>query len=138
MVLGRRTITFGTQKARVLAAKELQAPEWPCLGRAPGGATSGPKMAQNHQKRAPVPPWGPPEGSVVQVDGQNQLGYCLGLPFGRVWTHVAPKRCPLGPKWVHLGPECVLRAETKKWPYLGLDGPNRESVDTFPTCKPPL
>ena len=58
------------------------------------------------------------------------------LPFARVWTHVAPKRCPLGPKWINLGPECVLRAETEKWLYFELDGPIRASVDTFPTCKP--
>ena len=44
---------------------------------------------------------------------------------------MAPKRCPLGPKWVHLVPKCVLRAGTEKWPYLGLDGPNCESVNTF-------
>ena len=62
----------------------------------------------------------------------------FGLPFGRVRTHAAPKRCPLGPESVHLGPECVLRAETENWPYLGLDGRNRESVDTLATCKPPL
>ena len=35
-------------------------------------------MAQNHQQRAPVPLWGAPEGSVVQVDGQNQFGNRLG------------------------------------------------------------
>ena len=49
---------------------------------------SGPKMAQNYQKRAPAPPWGTREGSVVQVDGQNQLGYCLACllaVFGPVW-----------------------------------------------------
>ena len=74
MVLGRQTITFGTQKAGVPAAKVLHASEWPCPWQAP----SGPKMAQNNQKRAPVPPWADPEGSVVQVDGHNQLGYCLG------------------------------------------------------------
>ena len=87
-VLGRQTITFGTRKARVSAAEVLRAPEWSCPGRAPGGAPSGPKMAQNHQKRAPVPPWADPEDSVVQVDGQNQLGYCLGCllaVFGPVW-----------------------------------------------------
>ena len=60
----------------------------------------------------------------------------FGLPFGRVRTCVAPKRCPLGPKWVQLGPQRVLRAETEKWSYLGLDGPNRESVDTFPHASP--
>ena len=45
-------------------------------------------MAQNHQKRDPVPPWGAPEGSVVKVDGQNQRGYCLGCflaVFGPMW-----------------------------------------------------
>ena len=74
MVLGQQKITFGTRKARVPAAK-VRAP-------------SGPKIAQNHQKRAPVPPWGVPEGSVVQVDGQNQLGYwlgCLLAVFGPMW-----------------------------------------------------
>ena len=79
MVVKRQTITFGTRKARVLAAEVLRAPEWPCPGRAPGGAASGPKMTQNHQNGGPVPPWGAPEGSVVQVDGQNQLGYCFRL-----------------------------------------------------------
>ena len=110
-------------------------------GRPQAGPQAGPKMAQNAQKRTPVPPWGASEDSVVHIDGHNQLGYCLGslwAVFDSCWTHVAPKRCPLGPKWVHLGPECVPRAETKKWPYLGLDGPNCESVNTFPTCKPPL
>ena len=29
---------------------------------------------------------------------------------------------------------CLLRAGTKKWPHLGLDGPDRKSVDPFPTC----
>ena len=57
------------------------------------------------------------------------------MPFGRAWTRVAPKRCPLAAKWFHLGPECVLRAEAEKWPYLGLDGPNCKSVDTFPTVQ---
>ena len=85
MVLGRHAITFGTRKARVPVAKVLLAPEGPCPGRAPGGPPSGPKMAQNHQNR---PPWGAPEGSVVQVDGQNPLGYCVGCllaVFGPVW-----------------------------------------------------
>ena len=121
MVLGRQTITFGTRKARVRkarvpAAKVLGAPECAVPGPGPQvGPQAGPQWPTITKN-------GPPEGSVVQVDGQNQLGYCSGYLWGRVWTPVAPKQCPLGPKWVRLAPECVLWAETKKWPYLGLDG----------------
>ena len=93
----------GTRKARVSAAEVLRAPEWPCPGRAPGGAPSEPKMAQNHQKRAPVPPWGGPEGSLVEIDGKNQLGYCSGLPFGRVWSAVLHLvRAPRAPRATEL------------------------------------
>ena len=73
MVLGRQTITFGTRKARVPAAQVLQAPEWLCPGRAPGGALSGPKMTKitrNGSGYSGVQR-SSPKGSVVQVDGQN-------------------------------------------------------------------
>ena len=80
-----------------------------CSGRPTGHARGGPKMAQDHKKTARVPPW---EVLLSKLMDKINLGL-LGLPFRRVWTHVAPKRCPLGPKWVHLGPECVLQAETK-------------------------
>ena len=133
-MLERKTITFGTRKARVPVAKVLRAPEWPCPVQAPGGAPSGPKITKT----------GPPclRGGVQKVPlstlmDKINLG-TVWVPFGRVWAHVAPKRCPLGQKWVHLAPECVLRAETEKWPYLGLERLNRESVDIYPTCKPPL
>ena len=34
-----------------------------------------------------------------------------------------------------MGPACVPQSETKNWPYLGLDGPNRDSEGKFsPTC----
>ena len=60
----------------------------------------------------------------------------LGCLLAVVWTHVArPETVSVGPKMGSFGP---LQAETEKRPYLGLDGPNRESVDTFPTSKPPL
>ena len=36
------------------------------------------------------------------------------------------------------GPICVLRSKPKDWPYLGLDGPPRDSEGTFPSCQPPL
>ena len=70
-------VRVGGRKAHVPAAETPRAPEWPCPGRAPGGAPSGPKLAQNPPKRALLPLWGAQESSVVQVDGQNQLGYCL-------------------------------------------------------------
>ena len=44
----------------------------------------------------------------------------------------------LDPKWARLGPGRVPWAETEKWPYLGLQGRNRSSKDTFSTCNPPL
>ena len=92
MVLGHQTISFGTRKAHDPEAQALHAPEWPCPRRAPPGAPSGPKTAQNHQKRAPVPPWRAPEAFVVQVNGQNQLRYCLGCllaVFGPMWPRHA-------------------------------------------------
>ena len=55
--------------------------------------SDGPEMAQNHQKRDPVPPLGAPEGTIVQVDGQNQLGYCLGCllaVFAPMCKHLHP------------------------------------------------
>ena len=133
MVLGRQTITFGTRKARVPAAEVLRAPEWPCAGRAPCGTASGPKMTQSNQKSASV---GGPRKFRCPSLRTKSTWVLFGWPLGRVWTHVAPKRCPLGPNWVHLGPECVLPAETEKWPYLRLDGPNRESLETFPRANP--
>ena len=45
------------------------------------------------------PPWGSPEGSVVQDNGQNQRGYCLGCllaVFGPMW----PRK---GVRWVQNG-----------------------------------
>ena len=131
MVLGRQTITLGTRKARAPAAKVLCAPEWPCP------AQAGPKWPKITKNR----PWclrGAAQKVPLSKLMDKSTWVLFGLPFGCVWTHVAPKRCPLGPKWVHLGPESVLRGETEKWPYLRLDGQNRESVDTFPMCKPPL
>ena len=74
----------------------------PCARVAVPGAGPrwGPKRAQNHQKRAPVPPWEDPEGSVVQVDGQNQLGYYLG----RLWDPCGPETVSVGPKMGSFGP----------------------------------
>ena len=113
--MGRQTITFGTRKARVPAAKGLSAPEWPCLGRAPGGAPSGrarnwPKITQ---KRAPVPPCGAPEGSVAQVDGQNQLGCCLSCllaVFGPVWPRNGVRWAQNGCTWA---PDAFCRLKPK-------------------------
>ena len=109
-----------------------------CSVRPSGRARGGPRAGPRSPKMGPSTSMGGAEGSVVQVDGQKSTWVLVGLPFGCVWTPVAPKRCPLGTTWVHLGPECVLRAETEKCPYLRLDGPNHESMDTLLRCKPPL
>ena len=70
---------------------------------APGGppvlAPSGPNMAQNHQKRAPVPPWADPEGSVVQVDGMDKIN------LDTVWVTFRPCLDPCGPETVSVGPK---------------------------------
>ena len=65
------------------------------------------------------------------------------INLGTVWVAFWPCLDPcgletasVGPKMGSFGPR--MRAETERWQYLGLDGPNRESVDTFPMCKPPL
>ena len=116
MVLGRQTISFGIRKACVSAAELLRAPEWPCLGQAPGGAPSGPKMAQNHQKRALEPLWGPPEGSVVQGDGQNQLGYCLGCHLavvGPMWPRNGVRWAENGFIWAPNG-SCRLKLKNSR------------------------
>ena len=81
----------------------LWAPEGPCLGRqsapcawASGRARGGPRVGPQEGPKWPrctkngprCLRGGPPEGSVVQVGGQNQLGYCLGCllaVFGPMW-----------------------------------------------------
>ena len=120
-------------------------PEGPCIScqsapcarlAAPG--PSRPKTAQHHHKRAPAPPWADPEGSVVQADGQNQLGYGLGYllaMIGPVWPGSDVRWAQNGFIWA---PTVSCGLKLKKWPYPGLDGTNCESVDTLPTCKPPL
>ena len=42
--------------------------------------------------------------------------------------------------WPNLGlcGPSFLRAETEKWLYLGLDGPNRDSEGAFSLCQPQL
>ena len=71
-------------------------------GCARGGQQVGPKRAQKYQN-APVPPWGAPEGSVVQVDGQNQLG-CLLAVFGPMWPRNRAR-------WARNGFICRLKLE---------------------------
>ena len=131
------TSAFGTRKACVLPANVLHTPQWPCPGFAPGGPQAGQKWPKITKNGPQFLRGGPQKVSLPRLMDKINLD-AFWVAFGPVWTHVAPKRCPLGPKSVHLGPKCVLRAQTEKWPYLGLDGPTCESVDTFPTCKPPL
>ena len=110
MVVGRQPITFGTRKARVPAAKMLHAPEWPCPGRAPS-AQNGPKSP----KTGPGASVGGPRRVRCPSRWTQSTRVLFGSPLGRFWTRVAPKRCPLGPKRVQLGPECGPRAEPEQW-----------------------
>ena len=104
----------------------------------PGGPQAGPQAGPKWPKITKNGPWWG-GGQKVPLSKLTDK-----INLGTVWVAFWPWLDPCGPETVsvgskmHLDPECVLRAETEKWPYLGLDGPNRESVDTFPTCKPPL
>ena len=83
-----------TRKARVPAAKVLHAPEWPCPGRAPGGAPSGPKITKNG-------PWCLPGGP--QKVPLSKLMDKINL--GTFWVAFSLSLDPRGPKTVSVGPK---------------------------------
>ena len=122
MVLGRHATTFGTRRVHVPATKALHAPEWPCSGRAPAGAPSGRKITNNGPRCLREGPQKVPLSKLMDK-----------LNLGTVWVAFWPCLDPCGFIWA---PNVSQRAETEKWPYLGLDKPNRESVDTFPRANP--
>ena len=102
------------------------------------------------------PEWGPQRaqnGQITKNGPRCRRGGARKVPLskrdkinlGTVWVAFWPCLDPCGPETVSVVPKmgsffakCVLRAETEKWPYLGLDGPNRESVDTALHMETPI
>ena len=123
MVLGRPpTISVGGRKARVPAAEVLRAPEWPCPGRAPGGAPSGPKITRNGPRCLCV---GPQKVPLSKLMDKINLG-TVWVAFWPCLDPCGPKTVSVGPKTGSFGPRVCPAGWNRKWPYLGLDGPNRK------------
>ena len=110
-------------------------------GRARGGPQVGPQAGPKWPKITKNGPrclrGGPQKVPLSKLMDKINLG-TVWVAFWPCLDPCGPETVSVGPKMGSFGPQCVLRAENEKWVYLRLDGPNRESVDTFPTCKPPL
>ena len=84
-----------------------------------------PQTIQNHQKRGPA--GAGVSTATVHVHTHNPPGQRLGCLFV-IFDQSLP---PNGVHWRNFGPDCARRSQTEKQPYLGLDGPNRDSEGTF-------
>ena len=112
------------------AANPLRRP--PPAGHARGGGTH-PRRGQTGQNQ-PQTALDHARGSSVRVGATS---WQIGGARHAVRAPQHPAAHPQPPVWVRFWAQLGgLSVKTGKWPYLGLDGLNRNSEGTFPQCNP--
>ena len=117
------------QKAPLKAVFSHHGPEYESFG---AFATST-IWSQYCQNPGPVASARVRVSSVVLV-----VGHCpLENRLGAFWPCLGPSGLKMASAGPEMGPERQTRAKTENWPYIWLDGSNRDSKNTFPTYNPP-